>query len=735
MKNEDRLRKEQEYLDEVKKVIFKEKSDILESLKRVPEEYKGRYSDVKWGDDDLVKHLSNMYSQRFKTISNLEKKPYFGSFDFGPSSMKIKKFRLGKTDVFDGKNMLVLDWRNPICTLYYDQSIGNVSYSAPDGKISGLLTNKSQILIEDGIVQSVTDVDLVSDDELLQPYLDVNADNRMKTIIASIQAEQNSIIRRPITKNLIVQGVAGSGKTSVALHRIAYLLYNSANKYNENHFIVIGPNKYFLNYISSILPDLDTPAVKECTFEEIVMSIIGEKAFDCETSNNELDRHLAVNGYDDEVKKFKGSLAYKLALDKFISDYFTTTLCSIKYNNLVVFDEEYLKNRIKPTFGYSDAVKKEISNMIKKMKENWEDVYYNLSRPLASEMKQYPLRSPERTAIIAQMDAIKESAKKGFSNEIKKSLRPLFISPINLYKIFLENIDKYIDSSTINLEKFKTNTLCALKKKTIPYEDLAAVSYLSLLYNGKSNYDGYRQVVIDEAQDYSLFQFYIFRELFKNSNFSIFGDLAQSIYSYRTIDSWENVKKHIFGEQCEILNLNKSYRTTCEITDTSNLILEELRLPNANPVIRNGEKVGFIDVSTEEKSDFYVSKIAEFRDKKYKSVGIICKTEDEIKNVSKDLEKNGILFHTVKNSDCEYAAGICLLTPYLAKGLEFDSVIINDASEKIYNSNSTTDLHLLYVASTRALHEMTVLYDENLCKVFSHHLENSKSNNKVKVKI
>ncbi len=221
MSNNERFNIEKKYLQKVQRRIEAEKIYQNKEFEDVPQQYKGRYSDVKWGDEDLVEHLQSMILKALKKLNNLEKNPYFGRIDFQRTGEnEAEKIYIGKTTLTDDNmvDALVTDWRSPICTLYYDQSLGKVSYDAPQGKISGTLNLKSQIMIKDGELISVRDTDLVTDDELLIPYLSTNADSRLKNIVASIQAEQNAIIRRSMKKNIIVQGVAGSGKTTVALH-------------------------------------------------------------------------------------------------------------------------------------------------------------------------------------------------------------------------------------------------------------------------------------------------------------------------------------------------------------------------------------------------------------------------------------------------------------------------------------------------------------------------------------
>lgn len=708
----DRIALEKIYLEKVKKAIAQEREEQKNTLERIPFEYKGRYAQVKWGDEDLVKSLTEMYIKRLINIKGLEQKPYFGSFEFSLPNSETEKFYIGKTDLSENKDILVLDWRNPICTLYYDQSKGNVSYEAPSGVINGELKNKSQILIENGELISVKDVDLVSDDELLQPFLSVNADNKMKVIIASIQAEQNNIIRKPITENFIVQGVAGSGKSSVAAHRPAYLTYNLGSGYDASKFAIIGPNKYFLNYLSSILPDLDSDAINEFTFEEVAQDLIKEDGYEYQTSSEEMDMFLKSKNKNTNIKKIKGSLEYKDALTKFLNDYFDNCLKDgIWFEDIEIISSKTLKNGIIPKIGYFKNANDFIKILISRIKENYEELYYDLSKKLMLEMKSYPLRSEERNNVIKRMDELRDILKKGCASELRKFIKPIQIKEIQLYKIFLNNIEKYIDLDEESLKKLKKDTLSMINKKVLPYEDLAAISYLNILSSGLKNYDTFKHVTIDEAQDYSLFQFYILKTLFKSSNFSIYGDLAQAIYSHRSINNWEEVKESIFNDKCEIINMNKSYRTTKEITDVSNLVLEHLNLGKAQSVIRTGYEVSGTSNEEMDKETFYLSKISDFLKKGYKSIGIICKTEEEIDNVSKILNKLDIPFHNIKSFDKEYNAGISLLTSYLSKGLEFDAVIINNASEENFNSNSTIDMHLLYVSMTRALHELNLLYD------------------------
>ena len=267
------------------------------------------------------------------------------------------------------------------------------------------------------------------------------------------------------------------------------------------------------------------------------------------------------------------------------------------------------------------------------------------------------------------------------------------------------------EKETLILQK---NTLSSLQKKSINFEDIPAL--IDIQHKLTGNELAYKNIVIDEAQDYGLYHFRALRDIAKTSNFCIYGDLAQAIYSYKSIDSWDKVSNKIFDNNCEILNLSKSYRTTIEITDMANNVLAELKMKKANPVIRHGAKVKFQEINEDE--NFKYNKINEWILKGYKTIAIICKTEKEAEEVYKNIKSYGLDIKYLSNKDKDYKGGIFVLTSASAKGLEFDCTIINDASEKKYDSNSDVDLHLLYVASTRALHEQVILYDKNIVNVY-----------------
>lgn len=722
---ENIFNEEKEYLEYVKESLESEKEYCRKEMREIPK----RYTNVLQGDAFLVEGLMSTQATKLRKLELSEKKPYFGRIDFlSDGSNNVAKIYIGKTTIHGKNNEIVTtDWRTPICSLYYDSDLGRVSYEAPSGLVHGDLKLKRQIVIEDGKLVDVLDTSLVSNDELLQPYLSVNADNKMKTIIASIQKEQNEIIRRPISENIIVQGVAGSGKTSVALHRIAYLVFNLEKKINSSQFLVIGPNQYFLNYISSILPELETEPVEQQTYMNLINELTNEK-LTLDIQNTLFNQTKEKEEYK-KIQAFKTSLEYKKTLDYFMQDYLSKgiVLEGFKIDGEEIYSTDEIKNilfsGINPFPNFDSACRYFVGNF----RNHTDEIYSKLNQKYKEiYTSNLPKDDPVRKEAVAKSTALNNLVKNDGVKLLRNYFKKLQLGPLNTYKLFIANLGLYSSKLTdIELLKLQKSTLQTLKKRKVTFEDLPSLLHINNLLCGCNQ--KYNHIVIDEAQDYGLFHFDALKETFPNSTFSIFGDLAQSIYSYRGIKDWESVAFEIFGNNCSILNLNKSYRTTIEITNNANKVLRQMDLTEAEPVIRHGGEISFEDFAKSD--DYKIAKINEWLNKGYQTIAVICKTDKEAENTYNSLSKYGIGITHIKANDVDYNGGVFVLTSELSKGLEFDAVIINDASNKVYDENNMDDMHLLYVAETRALHELDVLYDKTLCPVFS----NEKTMDKPKV--
>ena len=576
-----------------------------------------------------------------KTIESKEN-PYFARIDFQGINKEI--CYIGKYGVSDyDNNIITIDWRAPISTLYYDSNIGECEYDSPSGKIKGELLLKRQYQIEKQKLISFQDVDTVSNDEILKPYLSVSADTRLKNIVSTIQSEQNKIIRYPL-KNLIIQGVAGSGKTTVALHRIAYLVYNNKEIIKPKDYMVIGPNKFFVQYISKILPDLDVNGVSEYTLEEILEKYTKEKY----KINNHLDKIVEY----DNISELKTSMKMKNIIDNYME-------------KITIYPEKILIENIE--IISSNELKKIINEINKK-------TYKTIKQ------------KQERIQILLN---------KYITENKQRIINKLINENINnkLLQDFKKNHNKFIK---MNIPKIKTvkeyyKIILAeneIEQKEYEIEDIPSLLYIK--YNlGNDIFDNYKHIVIDEAQDYGEFMFYVIKKIFKNATFGIFGDLAQSLYSYRSIKNW-NIVKEIFGSNIEYLN--KSYRTTIEIMNEANKINEKLNLNLATPVIRHGEKVEYTKLN--------INEILDTLKQKYNTIAIITKTLKEAQELHKKFKQYDLITPT----DISYESKITIIPSYLSKGLEFDSVLILDT----FNKENNLDLKLLYVSMTRALHKLYI---------------------------
>lgn len=608
--------------------------------------------------NDSEKRLEEKFKleSEIESITRAKNTPYFARIDFKSNDI-LEKCYIGKLGVSDyDNNIITVDWRAPISSIYYDSNIGNCSYEAPEGIISGELLLKRQYTIKNSKLIDYNDVDTVSNDELLRPYLGVSANNRLKNIVSTIQSEQNKIIREKLGKNLIVQGVAGSGKTTVALHRIAYLVYNNKELYKPSDYMVIGPNKFFVNYISGILPDLDVNGVSEYTLEEVFEKYVCDKY----NINNSLDKILSKN----DISRYKTSLSLKEDIDKYFDKLEVLPDIDFKIDNKKIISKTIINN-----------LYKEIDNNI------YKSIKSKIDKLILLLNKYYDSNKESILSILIKNDSTKDTINT-FKNKFNISLKKYF----KILNLKINNI--YVD--ILKQNNIDCNNIL---KNEIDIEDIPALIYIRYKLIGDNIYDNYKHIVIDEAQDYGEFTFYSLNCIFKNSSFSIYGDLAQSLYSYRSISNWECLKD-IFNN-IEILKLNKSYRTTIEIMNEANNINRKLNLTEAIPVIRHGDKVEYTN-------DNILDIINKLKDK-YETISIITKTQDESNKLYSILSKD-IDINLINSSNLNYDHSINILPSYLSKGLEFDSVIIIDTFDK----ENIIDLKLLYVSMTRALHKLYI---------------------------
>ncbi len=644
-------------------------------------------------------------------IKNKEK-PYFARIDFQNSKNSLKDVcyigKVGLTN-YDHK-IITVDWRAPIATLYYDSNIGPASYMAPDGEINGNLLLKRQYNIAGCKLIDYNDVDTVSNDEILKPYLSVSADKRLKNIVATIQSEQNKIIREGITKNIIIQGVAGSGKTTVALHHIAYLVYNNRDIYTPDQYMVIGPNKFFIDYISSVLPDLDTDDVMQCDFVGLASNYLNIE-FSVENSLDQFDK--IETSQKNNFSYFRTSMHMKKKIDNYLKRLEDSFLPDehLNFKDIKILDRSIIVNEY---FSLNRQLYKSIESRIERtILRLTKEIDERKDKIMSTFMsKVYKEKNSEiQRKLIKEKELLKKELNVSGKNILKKYFKKCYFDVCEVYINVLKELqEEYLFVEEIN------DTIKNIKTRKVKLEDLTPLMYIKYKMYKDNVYSNYKHVVIDEAQDYNVFTFYILRKLLKNSTFSIYGDLAQSLYSNRSIANWNDITKTVFNNDISVMYLNKSYRTTIEIMNEANKINKYLNFPKAVPVIRHGANVEYINYKKDKVIDTILSEVKNMNLNGCKTIAIISKTKGQADGLY-DILKDKIEIEKITSKNYKYMGNICVITGYLSKGLEFDGVIIVDVDNKNYNINDITDMKLLYVSMTRALHKLSILYSNTLLNI------------------
>jgi DNA helicase II / ATP-dependent DNA helicase PcrA len=693
--------------------------------------------------------LMEELEKNFYHLLKARKKPYFARIDFRETgSSNTDKLYIGRMSLTrSGWDIpFIVDWRAPITSVYYDGRLGDVSYQTTSDivdetireTVTGELFLKRQYNINDAKLEDIIDVDITATDTFLQASLEGNASNRLQDIVSTIQAEQNAIIRSDIDKPLIVQGVAGSGKTTIALHRIAYLIYTYEKNFFPEQFMIIAPNRLFLNYISEVLPELGVDKVKQTTFIDFIFELIGkkykllnpdEKLISIINMPNE-NSNTATGDMLKKASAFKGSMLFKNIIERYIRQTEETFvpaadfilegykfLSASEIKKLFIEDYKYL-----PFYKRIDEIKKHFTNHLKANKNKiLEQIEHHYDKQI-EHLRCYRKESEERRLKIVDLIDKRDNA----VNAIRKSSRTLISKFIAKFpKLDLFDYYKELVTNAQNLEllgkgNLKTEVATYVAKQSeklfasnhIELEDLSALAYLKHRIFGFDKAIDIKYVVIDEAQDFSHFQFFVLKEILNTQLFTILGDLSQGIHSYRGIKNWNFVLEKIFDpKKSKYLTLEQSYRTTIEIMDMANEIIKQCPVDDlvlAKPVVRHGEKPSIFTLDTPDAIMQQVKeRINSLKNEGYGSIALIGKTLNECKDIKKYLDKDKKIKCTLlDDKESAYNNDIVIVPSYLAKGLEFDAVIIINIQDTY--TTDELDLKLLYVAMTRALHRMYI---------------------------
>lgn len=673
-------KQEKEYLKQIisflKKVIGNTDASVKDHVDTLAE-----YKDYIWSNKDIDPHeirsmresilnhfaLGESVINKHKRLTKILAIPYFGRIDFleKKENSKVMPIYIGIHTFYDPESRatLIHDWRAPVSSMFYDHELGEAGYRSPSGEIKGVISLKRQYRIRGGKMEFMIESALTVHDDILQKELSSNADDKMKNIVATIQREQNQIIRNEDIRTLIIQGVAGSGKTSIALHRIAYLLYTFRDSISSKDILIISPNKVFSDYISNVLPELGEETVPETSMEQILSGVLEHK-YKYQTYFGLVNELLEKpsSSLIDRIA-YKASFGFISELDKFIlhieNTYFKAADVKLtKYITIPApfIEEQYLRFNRYPIRRRFDAMADYMLDMLK--------IQYTFTVTTTGR------------------------------NLLKKEIRLMFAgnNDIQVYKDFFK--------WTNNPGMFKMR-----KGHTLEYSDLAPLAYLHLALEGNRNQPfRVKHLLIDEMQDYSPIQYKVIQKLFPCRK-TVLGDAGQSVNPYGSSTA-ETIQKSLTAS--EIMKLCKSYRSTFEITDFAQKIH-----PNAElePVARHGEKPQILQFgSAVEELSGIMGLISTYRKSGYKSLGIICKTEQQARKMADMLKSyaNDISFLSSQSS--AFVQGIVITSAHMAKGLEFDEVIIPQTDERNYRSE--IDKSMLYVAVTRAMHRLTLTFHE-----------------------
>ncbi|UDN62579.1 RNA polymerase recycling motor HelD [Clostridioides sp. ES-W-0016-02] len=677
---------------------------------------------------DVMKHQKRSHEFTEKLKDKYEKmieSPYFGRIDFTEDNeVDTQKCYIGLSNLIDDDyDFLVYDWRAPISSMFYDYEIGQASYDCPEGLISGEITKKRQYKIKDRKIEYMFDSNLNIDDDVLQELLGKNSDEKMKTIVTTIQREQNQVIRNENYKNLIVQGAAGSGKTSIALHRIAYLLYRHKDKITSKNIIIFSPNNIFNDYISNVLPQLGEDNICQTTFKDYMHQELGndfKKESPSEMMEYIFDNNQKIT-YRDRIEniEFKTSSEFVDILKKYITHLETEDRCFediIVRGKLIIsskdlqdlFSNDYSNLPIKRRL---EKIKSRIMFLIEPYEKIWVDEIFKELEESGDYIEKEEMI--EKSTLI-----VKENLKEIYSKVLKMTELDL----IDTYKNLFENLELFLDKTNIEYDKnlidnIRTYTMDNLSVKSLYYEDQVALLYLKGVLGGIPNTSQIKYVIIDEAQDYSPLQYEIFYKLFNSANMTILGDINQSINPFMNIGDYNNIHDILKNDTC-IINLSKTYRSTMEITRFSRKLLTEYI--NDEYVERHGDEpkiIGFKDKNQLNKK--LIEDIKSYKKKNYNSVGIITKTVREAREVYEFLKENDVDVQCITKDDDEYISGVLIMPSYLSKGLEFDVVIIYNASNKNYNNED--ERLLLYTCCTRALHVLNIYYLDEISSLLKQY--------------
>lgn len=662
-----------------------------------------------------------LYQKIAENLKRMHASPYFGRIDFQERGYsEVEPIYIGISSLVHGESgeHLVYDWRAPVSSMFYDSELGTATYDCDAGTITGELLLKRQYKIADGELLYCFDTNVKIDDDVLQEILAKHVDDKMRHIVTSIQREQNQIIRDERHPVLIVQGPAGSGKTSIALHRAAYLLYRFRNTMSAQNVLIFSPNDVFSDYISNVLPELGEEPVGQVTFIQYAQQSLGHR-FRLEEMAQQMEYLLSqrgTRGYDIRVKgiRYKASAAFLQVIENYVRHLETGSnlpFRDVRFHGELVMGRAEMLDRLQnryPELPYAKRL-----GMIQRrieflLEEPLKAAVGEVAKELAADPESMGLSNKEirrrsRRIVNGEMRATQESMEAWSKVDVFSLYRSLFADR----KLFQQVAEG--TSVPPEMDAIRRDTLRRYDQRQLGLEDVAPLMYLSLLVDGAPASSNIRHVIVDEAQDYSLFHYKVLRGLFPQSSFTILGDMNQSVHPHMNSGSYEGIMGSFANPQPHLIELRRTYRSTRQIAEFTQAILAG-RL-EVESIQREGDKPRVMRVNPAERIDMLAAEIARMQAEGAGSIAVVCKTAATSQTIYDQL-RSKVDVALIEHDDTNFRTGVLVLPVYLAKGLEFDGVIVCDASAETYGHED--ERKALYTACTRALHQLTLDYSEKL---------------------
>ncbi len=672
---------------------------------------------------DSLQQVTQNYEiakRQYSKLERLELSPYFGRIDFIEKDFSdTEEVYIGISSFFDEDgSILIYDWRAPVSGIFYDFELGPAHYLCPEGLIEGEVSLKRQYRINKNKLELMLDTGINIGDEILQNILSGNTDEKMHNIVTTIQKEQNLIIRDESHQLLMVQGVAGSGKTSIALHRIAYLLYQNRDiNMTAGNILIFSPNTVFNDYISNVLPELGEENMQQTTFEEYLTKI-KENELNFESAANHMEYVLNTQNREDQENRLKG-IAYKSSMSfyQLLNDYISYLEKNfVNIGDISIEEKIYespkessLKKRVLISKKYIqemydvDYADLPLAKRLEKLKQR---LYYLIRTPwqerrqqLESQLGDNPnfkgkVKAYSRIFVYWEFKPVREQIEAMFQFDSYQAFLRLFQDANLFAQLAGKNLPK-------NYKEICNYTTKQIQNKYLGYEDISAYIYLKVVLAGTPSMSQIRHVVVDEAQDYTPVQYGIFKQLFPQTRMTLLGDFNQAIHPLRDEFGYEQVAQILSPTSQAELQLTKGYRSTTEIVNFSRHILkgrniESIQRPGGKPQL-------ILEFNPDILVDKLIADVQATVNEGLESIGIICRTARESQWLYNKIHHRMNVSLLTKD-DVNFNRGIIILPVYLAKGLEFDGAMLFGVDRENYGIEG--DRKLFYTACTRALHKL-----------------------------